>query len=105
MLMTYFNYPNSIITIHTNPYCNTILRQRSQNQRSVTININTISVELANFMKKHYKFASTADRNDMWIEIDFTDRIFEEAVVHFIHRLLNYYTPIRNASPNFCAVC
>ena len=67
--------------------------------------VNTISVELANFMSRHYKFATTPAINDMWIEIDFKDRIFEEAVVHFIHRLLNRYKPIRNANPNFCVVC
>jgi hypothetical protein len=105
MLNVYFNYPNSMISMHTNLCCPTIKSQLKDNQRYIVINITTISYELLNFQDRFYKFDSTAHVNDMWVEVDFGDKAFEEAVVDYIHRLLSYYTPFSNASPQFCGIC
>lgn len=41
----------------------------------------------------------------MWLEVDFGDMSFEEAVVYYIYRHLSHYTPFRSATPQFCAIC
>jgi hypothetical protein len=102
MLIVYFNYFNSMITIHTNSGCPMIQSQRKATQRYIFINALTISQELQRFQSKFYRFASTAKFNDMVLEIDFGNRSFEEAVVYYIHHLLSHYTPLSNATPQIC---
>jgi len=42
-----------------------------QGQRICRINITNIRHELQKFKDKQYRFQSTPDLNDMWLEIDF----------------------------------
>ncbi len=88
MLLAYINYPVPHVTIHNDPTCASIQSHAKPNQRYCRINLSTISFELQNFHMKKYTFASNAEHNDMWLEIDFQDTEFEQAVVDYICRIL-----------------
>jgi hypothetical protein len=97
MLMVYLNYPMSRVSVHHDPNCSTIRVMNKPNQRICRINARSISAELENFKQKRYRFQATAELNDMWLEIDFTDEEFEMDVLRRIHRLLGqHYKPFRD---------
>ncbi len=91
MLKAYFNYPNSRVSVHHDPFCSRIRPMGKQGQRICRINITNIRHELQKFKDKQYRFQSTSDLNDMWLEIDFQDEEFEMAVVGYICRLLGHH--------------
>ena len=100
MIKAYINYPKPHVTVHHDPNCGTIQVQHKPNQRYLRLNIETISEELLNFRDKKYPFAATRERNDMWLEIDFHDKVFEMAVLVYICRLLGmYYSPFESMKP------
>lgn len=88
MLMVYLNSPNSRISAHRSPNCSRIQVMQKPNQRHCRIDATSISTELAKFANKQYRFQSTADLNDLWLEIDFGDEDFERAVLSYVLRLL-----------------
>jgi hypothetical protein len=49
----------------------------------------SITDELGRFKSGDHRFASQAELNDMWLDIDFSDTDFEVAVARHVHRLLS----------------
>ena len=99
MLSVYLNYPVSKISAHHDPDCRHIRPTDKPGQRVVRIDLGNLSAELQKFRDKEYPFTSTAGLNDMWLEIDFQDRDFEEAVVRFVQQLLGeHYKRFAEAS-------
>jgi hypothetical protein len=99
MIYMYLNYPNSRVSIHQDTDSEHIRAQMKPDQRVSRINKANISQELQSFVGGHYQFASTAEVNDMWVEIDFQDRDFELAVAAYVHRLLGKrHKPFARAS-------
>jgi hypothetical protein len=94
MIKAYVNYPNPHITVHQDLSCEEIQKMNKPDQRYVRINIATISVELEMFDNKEYIFAAHPGANDMWLEIDFSDSEFENAVLEYIRRSIGrHYSP------------
>jgi hypothetical protein len=94
MLRVYFNYPNAQVTVHKDGRCASVQQQRKEGQRRVQLNIRTISNELSKLSEKAYRFASQAELNDMWLDIDFNDEKFERALVDYVRVLLaQHYKP------------
>ena len=100
MVLAYLNYPNSRVSLHRESTCSRIQQARKAGQRRVRVGPKHITTELGRFKDGHYRFASQADTNDMWLEIDFSDVAFELAVARHIHNLLgNRYKRFRDCSP------
>jgi hypothetical protein len=94
MLKVYINYPNPHITVHSDGECPRIQQQHKQRQRIVRLDVATLSAELKRFMAKNYRFGSAPDTNDMWLDVDLGDPVFERAVVEFVQKLLaQHYDP------------
>jgi hypothetical protein len=94
MLMAYINYPNHRITIHENARCTSVQQQRKSGQRVVRFDIESISRELGRFVTKEYTFGAQPDTNDMWLEVDFGNGVFETALVEYVRALLaQHYRP------------
>jgi hypothetical protein len=91
MLKVYLNYPESHITRHRDPNCQRIHVQNKLHQRNCRIGITNISAELEKFKEKQYRFQSTSAFNDMWLEIDFQDEAFEDAILGYIHKILGQH--------------
>ena len=91
MLKVYLNYPNKRVTVHHDPHCSDIQKNRKRHQRYIPINITNIHHELQKFKNKRYLFRAESAFNDMWLEIDFQDEEFEMAVAGYIHRLLGQH--------------
>lgn len=98
MILAYFNYPNSVVRIHGDTSCATIRQQHKEAQRRYRVDRGSISGVLRSFAGGEVRFASTAELNDAWLEVDFSDPVFEAAVVAHIHILLGRrYSPIAKA--------
>ena len=98
MLKVYINYPNPHVTVHSDAECSTIQKQHKQNQRFIRLNVTTISSELKLFETKGYQFGAHRKINDMWCEIDFSDKKYELAVIESIRKLLaEHYKPFKRA--------
>jgi hypothetical protein len=70
------------------------MKQHKVNQRRIKIDVNNISSELNNFIKKIYTFGSTPNDNDMWLEVDLGDLIFELNLLEHIRKIIaKHYTP------------
>ena len=94
MLRAYVNYPNAQVTIHREGSCASVRQRNKEGQRTVRLNIRALSSELGKFSDKAYRFASEADLNDMWLELDFKDEKFERAVFEYLRLLLaQHYKP------------
>jgi hypothetical protein len=103
MLSAYINYPNSAVSVHADQDCANIRLQRKPDQRVVKLNANTLSVELAKFGAKAYRFASEQQANDMWITVEFGDFAFELAVVEYVRSLLaRHYSPFKVKISQHC---
>lgn|SRR5690606_34614954 len=98
MLRAYINYPNAQVTVHTDSSCLSVRQQKKEGQRTVRLSVRSLSSELGKFSDKAYRFASEADFNDMWLEVDFNDQNFEHAVVDYVRWLLaQHYRPFAGA--------
>jgi hypothetical protein len=103
MLWAYFNYPNSKIRIHGQKDCSEIGKMRKAGQRSVEVDDTSISSELRKFSTKTYRFAADPTSNDLWLQVNFGDSDFEEAVVAYIQRLVAAdYSPFRVRIDRHC---
>ena len=95
MTHAYINYPNPHITLHGQATCGDIGKMRKPGQRRVHIDTNSISQELQKFATKAYRFGADASTNDMWLELDFSDGPFEQAVVVYVQHLIGAnYRPL-----------
>jgi len=96
------NYPTKRVMVHADPDCTYFRRPETPGHRLVKVNALTITEELQNFRRKAYSFASTAEKNSLWLEVDFGDREFEIVVVDHIRGLLaEHYTPFASAEVRF----
>lgn len=84
MTTAYFNYPNPRIAAHQSPSCGDIQKMGKVGQRSSTLDIDSLSIELRRFETDHYRFASHAGQNDLWLTLDLGDHDFEKAVLEFV---------------------
>jgi hypothetical protein len=87
VLHAYLNYPNARVSLHATE-CGHIQQAGKLGQRRVLLNLGSIGAELLRFVEHEHDFASEAARNDMWLDVDFSNREFELAVVQYIHSLL-----------------
>jgi len=100
MIQAYFNYPNSRVVVHTNPDCIYFHEHRRPGKRVITLNSQSIGIEIEKFRQKKYSFCPMPIWNDLWLVVDFGDQDFEESVVRHIHRLLaNRYRPFAAVQP------
>jgi hypothetical protein len=86
--LAYFNYPNPHITVHRSPSCVEIQKMHKPGQRHATIDIGSFSTELRRFEAGHYRFASHAGQNDMWLTLDLADPDLEQAVLELVRKIL-----------------
>ena len=99
MLKAYINYPNPHVTIHANAECSRIQQQHKQEQRVVRLEVRSLSLELQRFSAQEYQFGAEAETNDMWLELDFSDPVFEKAVVEYVRSILAlHYSPFARVS-------
>jgi hypothetical protein len=99
VLNVYFNYPNSLVSIHSVASCGSIRPQRKAEQRLIQVTKDNLTRELQRLREREYKFASTAEKNDLWLKIDLGDIELETAVAKHFHRQLGkYYKPFAQAS-------
>lgn len=94
MVKAYINYPNPHIMLHWDVTCSTIGQQHKEGQRTIYLDIDSLSPELKRFADKYYRFGAEPLTNDMWLEVGFDDPSFESAVVEYIRKLLaEHYSP------------
>jgi hypothetical protein len=94
MLLAYVNYPNAHITTHTNPDCPQVRKRRKAYQRTVSVDLASLSEALTDFASGRYEFGSRQEANDMWLEVEVGDPRFEREIVGFIQRALgNRHVP------------
>lgn len=99
MLSIYFNYPNGLVTVHAEARCAFVRSNRKQGQRVVRIDRESLSTELQKVKQRQYKFASTAEQNDLWLQVDLADTELEMAIAKHVHRQLSKnYRPFAKAS-------
>jgi hypothetical protein len=102
MIRVYINYPTSRVVVHADQGCVYFRRPEEPGHRFVKINPSTIVEELQRFCGKAYSFASVAEKNALWLEVDFGTRDFEALVVEHVRRLLaEHYTPFASAEVQF----
>ena len=102
MINVYINHPNPHITIHQSSECGLIHAHKSAAEaRTINIDISNLSQELTKFIDGEHKFNSSAEFNDMWLEINLDDLAFEIAVVLFIvAHLGKIYKQFKGMSPS-----
>ena len=93
MIKAIINYPNSTITIHSNsrcPFCqNSTARLHKINNSNYSVIINLL---------KNIPFKSVSGYNNLHIELDFDDAVFEQAALEYIKKnVLKNYSPITKA--------
>jgi hypothetical protein len=99
MINAYFNYPNSQVTVHNTASCAFVRSHKKVGQRMVIIDSGNLSEQLQRLKMREYKFASTAELNDLWLKVDLQDYDLEFAIVKHFHRQLGkYYKPLSAAS-------
>ncbi len=99
MLNVYFNYPNGVVSMHSVASCGSVRPQRKAGQRLIEISKASLTRELQRFKDREHKFASTAEKNDLWVKIDLGDVELEVAVAKHVHRqLAKNYKPFAQAN-------
>lgn len=94
MLTAYMNYPNLKMTVHADRACSQIGKRGKKGQRLIQIELDTLTSELLKFVREEHKFEANTTFNDMWLEVNLGDVVFEEAVLAYIlHLVSNYRTP------------
>ena len=88
MIKAYINAIDARLTIHNNPNCDAAQIRINQDQRTVLINTDSLSRELRRFRKNDYRFVAETGMNDIWLILDFQDGEFENALAHYLKRLV-----------------
>ena len=102
MIAVYLNYPNKRFSIHTGSTVEEKQKLGKTNQRVIKININNLSEYFQSFESQRYKFKSSREYNDMWLEINLGNMDFEIAVaMHIVHLLGKKYKPFRGIKPKY----
>jgi len=96
MIKVYINYPNSDFSIyeidlnHSN-----IQKNKKQNQRKLIIDSSNFTEEILTFNTK-YKFSANDAENDMWLDIDTGDSIFDKNIAfEILKQLAMIYVPFQ----------
>lgn len=97
-MRAYINYPNPHITIHRDPHCAEFHKNRKTDQRTITVNLQTIKKVLTDFIEEKYRFAAEKSLNDLWLDITLDSPEQETGLVFIIQALIGLrYAPIKNA--------
>ena len=98
----YINYPNPHFTIHKNPSCSDIKKNKKSDQRIVKVSPANLNAVLSQFINDTYKFQANPQGNDLWLEINLSTPEQEIGFVHVIQAILGErYTPLSDASIKF----
>jgi len=98
MIRAYINRPNPHITIHADPNCHFVPKP---NQRIVSLNHSSLSLELEKFAANEYPLRPLPVLNGLWLEVDLGDGFCEREVVEQIRKLLSEHYPVfRNVVVN-----
>jgi hypothetical protein len=84
----YINYPNARFSLYPGTSLSACVVQDKPNRRTIRISPETFSVVLQHFVQGKIDFASTCERNDFWLDLDFDDQKFEKALAEHLQRLL-----------------
>jgi len=96
-MIVYFNYPRSRISIHRSNDCPHIQKQSKTDQRYIHITIDSC-VETLRILETT-PFTSTADSNDIWVDISFPTSKQEMSIVYIVQALFGKkYSPFREAT-------
>ena len=97
MIAVYYNYPNSGFTIHEGMTVEQSRVQLKPNPRIEFVTVEDISQIVKWVNSPDLKFASNQAENDLWLQIDFHDLVFEKAFAEYVLRLLgNRYKRFRD---------
>jgi hypothetical protein len=88
MIAVYYNYPNSGFTIHEGMNYEEARVQLKPKPRVDSVTLENITEIVEKVKSQDLKFASNRDLNDLWLEIDFGDVVFEKAFAEFVLRIL-----------------
>jgi hypothetical protein len=98
MIRVYINYPNPHLAIHHDLSCGNIMQGRKNNQRHLDVDASNRDRILARFRTKDFRFASTSEFNDMWLEVDLGNTAAEETFVQNVKaELSRHYRPFIRA--------
>ncbi len=98
MLIVYFNYPRSRISVHHDPNCFCIQPMQKPDQRTIHINADNLKLVLSSLECKEVRFASKAELNDLWVFIDLDDNAEEENLLRYIQNVFSiFYKPLDDA--------
>ena len=99
MINVYVNYPNARLTVHTKLSCAEIGKMKKPGQRAETITEASFSTMVPKLASKSFQFGANAPLNDLWLQIDFDDAEFEQAVAgHLLRQFAKRYNPFKGAS-------
>jgi len=97
MIAVYYNYPNSGFTIHEGMTVEEARVQFKLNPRVYPVTFENIAKIVKKIKSPDLKFASNQAENDLWLEINFGDVVFEKAFAEYILRVLGKrYKPFRD---------
>ena len=98
MIRVYINYPNPHIAIHQDLSCGNIMQSRKKNQRHRDVDAGNRDRILTRFRMKDYRFASSSEFNDMWLDVDLENAAAEKAFVNNVKaELSRHYKPFARA--------
>ena len=88
MIAVYYNYPNSGFSIHEGQTVEESHVHSKPSPRIFHVTIHNITDIVKKITNSDFKFAAYQDVNDLWLEINFDDVIFEKAFAEYVLRLL-----------------
>lgn len=98
MTSIYIDYPVPHFSLRRDQRSEDRYRRAKENRRLVEFTPETFSAAIAPFVNGEVRFASEAALNDLWLDLDFGDYEFEEAIGRYIQRLLGKrYRPLAGA--------
>jgi hypothetical protein len=86
MTICYLNQPNSVKNLHVLNGCHHV--DKHGGARHIRVDTTTISSVINRFKAKQVDFKASKGSNDLYLEIDFEDQEFEQAVVIYLINLL-----------------
>jgi len=97
MIKVYINYPNQgIFSIYEDIEHKNIQKNTKVNQRVLSINSSNFTEKMLSFID-NYKFSATSAENDLWIDIDTGDTIFDKNIAfEILKKLSEKYVPFQN---------
>jgi hypothetical protein len=98
MTSVYIDYPTREFCVKEGVRSADRFKHDKPNRRVVHLTHQNFSSEIRKFTGRQVQFSSTAEYNDLYVDLDFNDTEFEKATCLYIKRLLGErYTPIAEA--------